>query len=256
MKNAIRAIIIDDEMHCRENLKMLIEDFNEGIEVLGLASGAEEGRKMVEAYHPDVVFLDVMMPNEDGFSFLNSLPERNFSVVFTTAHNEYALKAIKQSAVDYLEKPINIDDLNSAISKLKTTRKEIGAAESVDLATVKKLISESQLVPSKKLTIPTSKGLVLVNTTEIIRLEASESYTTLYLNTGKRLVSSKTIKVYEDQLSAHKFFRIHKSHIINVADHLKEFSRSEGNMAILSDGSHVPVSRRKVSEFVEFLSTF
>ena len=249
----LKTIIVDDEMHCRENLKMLVEDFCDGVTVAGLAKSAEEARSLVEEHKPDVVFLDVMMPNEDGFAFLKSMVNRDFAVIFTTAHDEFALKAIKESAVDYLEKPINIDELMTALAKLQKS-KTISLVDLTQLdVLIKKAAGSSK---PQKLAVPTSNGLVMVNTEEIIHLEASESYTTLFLSSGKRLVSSKTIKVYEDHLSTSDFYRVHKSHIINVSQHLREFSRTEGNMAIMSNGTHVPVSRRKVTEFVDFISTF
>jgi two-component system LytT family response regulator len=249
----LRAVIVDDEMHCRENLKLLVEDFCENIEVLATAENATDAKEKIRDLEPDVVFLDVMMPNGDGFSVLKSFEKRDFSVIFTTAHNEYAIKAIKESAVDYLEKPINIDDLQAAVAKLQKNK----GSEDLSLSKINALIqaASSQQNP-QKLAVPTSNGLVMVNTEEIIHLEASESYTTLFLSTGKRLVSSKTIKVYEDHLSPKDFYRVHKSHIINVTHHLKEFNRTEGNMAVMSDGTHVPVSRRKVTEFVDYISTF
>ncbi len=249
----LKALIVDDEMHCRENLKMLVDDFCEGVSVCALARSAEEARGLVIEHKPDVVFLDVMMPNEDGFAFLKSIVDRKFSVIFTTAHNEFALKAIKESAVDYLEKPINIDELISAVNKLQKSDSKPQIDVSALDAIIKKASSSQK---PQKLAVPTSHGLVMVNTEEIIHLEASESYTTLFLSTGKRLVSSKTIKIYEDHLSSTDFYRVHKSHIINVTHHLQEFNRTEGNMAIMSNGTHVPVSRRKVTEFVDFISTF
>ncbi len=246
----LKALIVDDEHHCRENLKMVIDDFCPEVEVLGLANSAQEARELLIKHSPDVIFLDVMMPNEDGFAFLKSLEKREFAVVFTTAHNEFALKAIKASAVDYLEKPINIEELQLAISKLKPSQK----TENSGIQAFLKQLSQQD--SQKKIAVPTSDGLTLINTEEIIHLDADESYTTIYLSNGKRLVSSKTIKIYEEHLPKSDFYRIHKSHIINVTHHLLEFSRSQGNMAVMSNGKHIPVSRRKVAEFVEHISTF
>jgi len=245
----LTAIIVDDELHCRENLKMLIEEFCPQIEILGLASSAVEAKLLLEEKTPDVLFLDVMMPNTDGFGLLKSIENRTFDVVFTTAHNEFALKAIKESAIDYLEKPINIEELQAAARKIVPKDE----TQNTKLDELLNKISPSE---SKKLAVPTSDGLTMLNTKEIIHLDASESYTTIYLETGKRLVSSKTIKVYEEHLPKNDFYRVHKSHIINVTYHLKEFSRTQGNMAIMSNGKHIPVSRRKVAEFVEHISTF
>jgi len=253
MARKLNAIIVDDEEFARENLKMIIDDFCEEVTVVGTAASAKDARKLVEEANPDLVFLDIMMPGEDGFSFLQSLEGRSFQVIFTTAFREYALKAIKESAIDYLEKPIDIEELQKAVQKAaKVLEEKKTTVFSEDRIT--RILQEIALTNSvEKTVIPTRDGLAVVKNTDIIHLEADENYTTLYCVGGKKYVSSKSIKAFEDKLDPNMFFRVHKSHIINIAHHLKEFNRTEGNIAVMSDGKQVPVARRKLQEFLDKL---
>ena len=252
----LRALIVDDEEHARENLGMLINNFCKDVDVLGKMPSAEAARQFVSNNEVDVVFLDIQMPGENGFEFLQSIPNHEFAVVFTTAYNEFALDAFKANAVDYLEKPIDIEDLVNAVSKikrLKSSDKPLHVNENmVDL--IKSVVNKQ--MDYEKTSIPTRDGLVIVNNKEIVYLEASESYTTIHLTNGKKHLSSKNIKVFEENLNENVFFRTHKSFIINSAHHLKEFSRASGNYAILSNNVNIPVSRRKVSEFLKRINTF
>jgi two-component system, LytTR family, response regulator len=248
----IKAIIIDDESFARENLKMILEEYCPDVELLGLASSAAQARILLESEEPHVVFLDIMMPSEDGFMFLQSMPNRAFQVIFTTAFRDYALKAIKENAVDYLEKPIDIEELQKALSKVQARMETKVPPINEDRVTrVLESIALNNTV--EKTIVPTKDGLAVLKNTEIIYLEADENYTTLYLAGGKKYVSSKGIKAFEEKLDAHMFFRIHKSYIINISHHLKEFNRTEGNVAVMSNGAQVPVSRRKLQEFLDRL---
>jgi len=252
----LKALILDDEYHARNNLSMLIEGYCTDIEVVEMASSAEEARKYLKNHSVDVVFLDIKMPNEDGFEFLNSLPNRDFGVIFTTAYNEFALDAFKANAIDYLEKPIDIDDLIEAVGKIKKMKagnQPIQLNEGI-LEMIKSVVKQE--LAYEKTSIPTKDGLVIVNNSEIIHLEASESYTTIYLSNGKKYLSSKNIKIFEENLNKSIFFRTHKSHIINFAHHLKEFNRSLGNVVVMSDGKQIPVSRRKLTDFLSRVNTF
>lgn len=251
MDAPIKALIIDDESFARENLQMMLEDFCPGVEILGQASSAEAGLAMLEELNPDVIFLDVMMPGGDGFSLLSKIPERDFHVVFTTAHDEYALKAIKEEAVDYLEKPINIEELQAAVEKVRK-RSQVAQEAHPEPAASQDLIERIALGSGmEKTVIPTREGMAIVDNRDIIHLEASESYTTIYLTENRKFLSSKTIKIYEDKLNPAMFFRTHKSHIINVTHHLREFQRMSGNYAILSNAVEVPISRRKLQLFLD-----
>lgn len=251
MSKKLTAIIIDDEEFARENLKMLLEDYCPNVEVAGQAGSAKEARVMVDDFNPDLVFLDIMMPGEDGFTFLQSITDRKFQVVFTTAFQEHALRAIKESAIDYLEKPIDIEELQRAVSKAEENI-QLKKNVKVDDTRLSKVLQEIVLTNSvEKTVVPTKDGLAIVKNTEIIHLEAMENYTMIYLVGGKKYMSSKSIKAFEDKLDTNMFFRVHKSHIINIAHHLKEFLRNEGLIAVLSDGTQIPVARRKLQEFLD-----
>ncbi len=250
----LKALVVDDEFNARSNLKLLLDEFCPEIEVLDTAESAEEARSKIEQYKPEVLFLDIAMPNEDGFSLLKSIPDRDFSVVFTTAYNEFALKAFKANAIDYIEKPISIEDLQNATQKLLRIH---GTKEQRSSGELNEFIEE--VIEAKaldRISIPTRDGYIILKNEEILHLEASDNYTMIYLSNGKRHLSSKNIKVYEENLDPAVFYRVHKSHIINVQHHLKEFSRSEGNVAILSSGKLVPVSRRKLTDFLNYINTF
>lgn len=252
----LRALIVDDEFNASSNLHMMIEDFCPELIVLGTANSAAEARQFLENHEVDVVFLDIKMPREDGFTFLQSLPERSFSVVFTTAHNEFALKAFRADAIDYLEKPISVEDLQKAVKKIVRLH-EGGTNNMSESEALREFLKDLTLFPeNEKTSIPTRDGYVVIRNKDILRLEASDSYTNIYLADGRRFMSSKNIKVYENNLNKKMFFRTHKSHIINTMYHLNAFSRTDGNFAILSDKTSVPVSRRKLPEFLERIASF
>lgn len=250
----LKALVVDDEFNARSNLKLLLDEFCPEIEVLDTAESAEEARLKIEKLKPEVLFLDIAMPNEDGFALLKSIPNRTFSVVFTTAYNEFALKAFKANAIDYIEKPISIEDLQNATKKILKIH---GSSEQRSSGEINEFI-EKVIEPKAldRISIPTRDGYIILKNEDILHLEASDNYTMIYLVNGKRHLSSKNIKVYEDNLDSSVFYRVHKSHVINVKHHLKEFSRSEGNVAVLSNNKTVPVSRRKLSEFLNYINTF
>ncbi len=245
----IKTLIVDDEFHCRENLDQIIKEFVPELEVIALAHNADMAREYISKYKPDLVFLDIKMPKENGFDLLQSIGNQDFEVIFTTAHNEFALEAIKAGAIDYLEKPIMIEDLQKAVIRVKNRLHN-------EEPNWVQLISQLKKVDSDKVSIPTKDGFIYVGQDEIIHLEASDSYTFIYLTNGRKHLSSKNIKVFEKQLGEDSFYRIHKSHIVNVRHHLKEFSRSEGNMVILSEGRNAPVSRRKLTDFLSRINGY
>jgi two-component system LytT family response regulator len=244
----MKALIVDDEQFCRDNLKLMIQEYCPAILQTETAADADEARNQVANLKPDVLFLDVQMPRENGLDLLNSLGNHEMSVIFTTAHREYALDALKAQAVDYLEKPINIDELQTAVSKVETK-------SSNSLEKIRELINTSGKTTSQeRIAIPMREGYEIISYDEIIHLEASESYTMIYLEGDKKILSSKNIKVYEDKLSPMVFFRTHKSHIINMRDHLKGFNRIDGNSAVMSNGKFIPIARRKLQTFLDRIS--
>lgn len=249
---AINAIIIDDEQNARENLKLILTDFCKDVNVVAEADSADSARKLIEKHEPDLLFLDINMPNEDGFELLASLENKNLSVIFITAHNQFALKALKAGALDYLEKPIDIEDLQAAVAKI-----EVKSDGNVDFNMIKELLSVYKTdKKAETIAVPTLSGYEILKAEDIVHLEADESYTRIFLADGTKCVSSMTIARYEKVLDGNTFFRVHKSHIINTKHHLKEFNRHDGNMAIMDTGDVIPVARRKLSGFISAIKTF
>lgn len=250
-EHPLKAIIVDDEPHARENLKMLVNEFCPNVEVMALAENADKAERLVDELNPDLVFLDIMMPGRNGFGFLQKIEQRDFEVVFTTAHGEHALRAFQEGALHYLEKPINVDELMEAVKRVARRRaSEADSAPSKD-ASLSEFLEQFQSGGKGKTAIATSDGLVFVDNDEIIRLEAQDQYTSIYLTEGRKMLSSRNIKNFEDKLNDKVFFRLHRSHIINMVHHLREFRRTDGGIVLLSDGTEIPVSRRKLPLFME-----
>ncbi len=251
---ATKTIIIDDEEHARDNLKLIIEDYCPDLDIVAEAGSAEEARALIEIHQPQLLLLDINMPNEDGFELLDSIPNKNFSVIFITAHNQFALKALKAGAIDYLEKPIDIEELQLAVGKITNSNVRVG---NVDYKMMKSLLNEYKFNnKSDIIAVPTLSGYEIIKIEDIIYFEADESYTRIFLTKGNKLISSMTIARYEKVLDENIFFRVHKSYIINTRHHLKEFNRHDGNVAIMDSGISIPVSRRKLTGFINAIKTF
>lgn len=254
MKPAIKTLIIDDEQNARKNLNLLLGEYCPDIDVVGEAESAESARKLITDNKLDLIFLDINMPNEDGFELLQSIEDKKFAVIFITAHNQFALKALKAGAIDYIEKPIDIEELQAAVKKVVSNLEE---PTNVNFNLLKDLLNEYKNDSlTDTIAVPTLSGYEIIKTADIVHLEADESYTKIFLTNGKKCTSSMTISKYEKVLDKAMFFRVHKSHIINMKLHLKEFNRHEGNVAIMDDGSVIPVARRKLSDFVNTIKTF
>lgn len=231
----LTAIIVDDELHGRENLRVIIENYCPEIDVLGCADSVLIANELVTTCNPDVVFLDINMPVLDGFDFLDGYVERNFMVVFVSAHEEFGINAVKVGAIDYLLKPINIKELKHTVNKLLSIKNKNYKVE---------IFHETD-----KLVLPAAHGFDLLSFDELIRLEADGCYTKVVVKGGKNKMVSRTLKDFEDALPKDLFFRIHKSHLVNLK-YIKEFSNLSGNHVTMTDGSKVEISRRKVPEFI------
>ena len=236
---SIKGIIIDDELSGRENLKTLIESYCTEISIIGTASSAIEAKKLLIHLSPQVIFLDINMPVLDGFDFLEIIDSCKYKLVFVTAHDEYAIRAIKAKAVDYLLKPIDIRELQQTVKRLLDNVIETDTIEN----------------HSDKVILPVSNGFKVINEEEIIRLEADDCYTHICTTTEKKITISKTLKEFEEKLSDNKFFRVHKSHLVNLS-HIKEYSKLDGGIISMSDGVKIQVSRRKGPEFTEKFKEF
>jgi two-component system LytT family response regulator len=242
----LKTIIIDDELKSRESLRILIEDFCEGVEVLALCQNVNEGIAAIEKYKPDVIFLDIQMQRETGFDLLNKIKEIDFEVIFTTAYSEYAIKAFKFSAIDYLLKPIDIGDLKAALLKVE---KKVGNTIANRLKQMMDNLKGGS-VENFKLALPTSEGLLFIKTNDILYCEASSNYTQIVMADGKKHVVSRTLKEYEDLLSENNFFRIHHSYLINL-NMVKKYVRGEGGYVVMNNDTSLDVSKRKKDAFLE-----
>lgn len=244
----MKVLIVDDEHNARENLKILLERHVPSVTVKGMAGSVKEALVEVERLKPDIVFLDIEMPNENGFAFLEKVPELNFDVVFVTAYDHYALKAFKFSAVDYLLKPVDIDELKSAVERITNKRK----SNSNNV----KVLMENKGQPgiaNKKIVLSLSDQFLFVELKDIIRLEAEDYYTWFYFCNRERVLISRNLGEYEDLLAEQDFFRVHKSHLINL-NHIHKVLKADGGIVVMSDSSQVPISKVKKNDFLKRIS--
>jgi two-component system, LytTR family, response regulator len=247
--NQMKAIIVDDEKTSCETLKVLLHDFCESVSVVATCQTITDAVKAIGKHKPDVVFLDINMKGENGFDLLEKIKPINFEIVFATAYSEYAIKAFKFSAIDYLLKPIDIEELKSAVSKV-AKRKEVGANDRFDL-----LLQNLKPANEKnyKLALPSATGLIFVKIADIIYCEADSNYTTFFLQNEKKIIVSHTLKHYEELLSPHRFFRIHHSYLVNL-DFIKQYIRGDGGQVILQDDTALEVAKRRKEEFLKLYS--
>lgn len=245
---SIRAIIIDDEEGARESLANILKDYFENVEVVGKANSAKTGIRLINEQQPDLVFLDIEMPKGNAFDLLAQFENIDFDIIFITAYDQYAIKAIKFSALDYLLKPIDIDELKAAIEKFSDKAHKRTSNQRFQ-ALLQNLNAESK----KKVAIPDSEGLIFVNLDDIIRCESDGNYTHIILSNRKKILASRTLGEYEEMFSDENFSRVHRSHLINL-NHIEKYLRGEGGYAVMSDGSQVEISRRKRADFLEKLS--
>jgi two-component system LytT family response regulator len=249
------AIIIDDEQNIREALSILLSQYCPEIHVCGIAGSASEGRQLLENNMVDFIFLDISMPKENGFAFLHSIPSNNYGVIFATAYQEHALRALKANAIDYLMKPINPFELQEAVKKAIYSyelRHIYSHNQEVYNQSLNNLNDhlQSKYNAVTKLTIPEQSGFRLVNVAELMYLQADDNYTVLYLTADRKIIATRTLGEFEKILDGPEFLRIHKSTLINLS-FLAGYSSFQGNFAELKDGSRLDISRRKLSEFRE-----
>ena len=251
MKTRLRTIIIDDEPDAVNFIQSIIREYCPSLEVVNTASNAMDGIRVIRENHPDLILLDVEMPHGSGFDLLSQFPDKTFDVIFITAFNHYAIRAIKFSAVDYILKPININEFILAIEKV-TDKRLHSQQPNRNLETL--LENLNSPVPSR-LALPTLEGMEYINPHEIIRVEADRSYSWFFLLDGRKLLVSSNLKEYQDILSDRTFFRVHNSHLINL-EHVKKFIRGDGGAIEMIDGSQVPISRTRKDIFLEHMNRF
>jgi two-component system LytT family response regulator len=242
-----KILIIDDEKRIRDFVKRMIDSFGFDVEVFTDGENVETGIAAIKSLKPDIVFLDIQMPDGTGFDLLNQVGEKTFELIFITACQEYAIMAIKFSALDYILKPIDAEELKTALQNALDTidfKKEETQYEALshNLNTNQK----------RKLVLKTQESVHVVDLNEIIRCEADKNYTFFYLNSGKKILVSRTLKDFELLLSNHGFFRVQQSHLINI-EYIDRYDKSEGGSVIMKDGSAVPLSNAKKDLFFQLL---
>lgn len=242
----IRAVLIDDEPKNNRILKLMLEEFCPDVTIEGQADNATAGVQLVQEVKPDLVFLDIEMPYGSGFDLLDQLKPIHFEVIFITAFNDYSLKAIKYSALDYLLKPVNIDELIAAVAKAVQKVAARNINERIE-ALLYNLQKPQQAV--QKLALPSKEGYVFVLLSDIMRCESKGGYTTFYIKGMDKVLSSKSIKEYEPLLPDDLFFRIHNSHIVNL-NCVKKYHRGRGGYLEMEDGTMIEVATRRKDELM------
>jgi two-component system LytT family response regulator len=243
----IKVLIIDDEQSARDSLVTSIQNYCDGVSIVGLGKNVAEAVDLIYRFSPDIVFLDIEMPMGNGFTLFEKIKNPTFETIFTTAYEEYAIKAFRVSALDYLTKPIDFRELQEAILKFKQKQKVELREQRIEL-----LIENMSNRPTEfnKVVIPDVDGFSLVNSSEILYCQADGSYTHIHFLNGKKTTSSKLLKHFEDLLPVETFFRIHKSYLVNL-NLIKRYSKLDGNQLILENNVILDISDRQKKPFLD-----
>ena len=242
----ISAVIVDDMPAAIQNLQEDLQSYCPEVKIIGTAEGVVSAAKLLKQVQPDVVFLDIQLQDGSGFDLLEILPQATFRVIFTTASDAFAIKAFRYSAVDYLLKPVDPDDLMEAVAKVKQQHTSSSERLNLLLDTVK-----SKQTPTR-LALHTQEKILVAEIANIIRCESTGNYTHFYFTDGSKLLVTKTLKEYDKLLQEHQFVRVHQSHLIN-AQLIREYIKTEGGYLVMKDGSRVPVSVRKKPDVIKLL---
>ena len=252
----IKAIIIDDENSAINVLSLLLKKkCKDDVEVIATTTSPIEGKELIEQHKPDLVFLDIEMPGMTGIDLIRSLHNPNFHVVFVTAYDAYAVEAFELSAIDYLLKPIGADKVERVINKIKENIRKNQLLMNEQLQQLERIFKMSTNPNDNKIGVGMADRIVFVNIPDIVYCEAQGNYTNVILNDGRKIVASKTLGEFENQLLSKNFFRIHHSYLINM-NRVKEFQRHEGGYVMLENNIKLEVSQRKRKDFLEAISNF
>lgn len=242
-----KALIIDDEQRTRELIAKMIESFDIGVEAIPRGENVKSGLEAIAEIQPDLVFLDIQMPDGTGFDLLKAIPDKNFEVIFITAHEEFAIKAIKFSALDYILKPVDPEELKAAVERALEAMGDEKSAPQFEAL-------QNNIQPSQKrrLVLKTQESVHVVDLDQIIRCEADRNYTSFFLKEGKKILVSRTLKDYETLLTGHNFLRVQQSHLINL-NYVDRYDKGNGGAVVMKDGSEVPLSPAKRDVFFQIL---
>jgi two-component system LytT family response regulator len=249
----ITAVLIDDDKHLRKGLKALLDRYTKQINVIGEAESVKTGVLILEKLQPQVLFLDIHLSDGTGFDILEQLAKSrgkiNAHIVFITAHEQYALKAFKFSALDFILKPVDPEELQNTIAKIKEVVGKNSSFEHIDLLleNIRKKVDNF-----KRIALSTSDGIHLFEVSDIIRCEAKVNYTEFFIKNHKPLLISRTLKEYEEMLAEHGFERVHQSHLINLS-YLKSYIKSDGGYVIMADNTNIPIAQSKREKLQELI---
>lgn len=252
----ITAVLIDDDENLRDGMKGLLALYAPEIKIIGEAEDVQTGTAIIEALRPQVVFLDILLHDGTGFDILEKLAKRNGKttshIVFITAHEEYAIKAFRFSALDFLLKPVDPDELQKVIAKIKEVLEKKESYAHIDLLieNIRKKVDNY-----KRIALSTADGIHVFEVSDIIRCEGEDNYTTFYIKNNKPVIISRTLKEYEDLLGEYGFERIHQSHLINLA-YLKSYIKKDGGYVVMADNANLPISQRKKERLQELIKAF
>lgn len=249
----ITALLIDDDKHLRAGLKALLDRYTDDIAIVGEAESVKTGIAAIQKWRPQVIFLDIHLSDGTGFDILEKLATESGKIrshiVFITAHEQYAVKAFKFSALDFILKPVDPEELQQTIKKIKEATGRSDSFEHIDLLleNIRKKVDNY-----KRIALSTSDGIHLFEVSDIIRCEAKVNYTQFYIKNHKPVLISKTLKEYEEILTEHGFERVHQSHLINLA-YLKSYIKSDGGYVIMADNTHIPIAQSKKEKLQELI---
>ncbi len=246
----ISAVIIDDMPAAITNLQADLEAYCPEVQVIGTAEGVVSGAKLLREHQPDILFLDIQLQDGTGFDLLEILPSKNYKVIFTTASDAFAIKAFRFSAVDYLLKPVDPDDLMAAVAKVEAQQQTQLAGQGLEMDLLLDTVKKREL--PRRLALHTQEKILVTEITHIVRCESMGNYTHFYFTDGSKLLVTKTLKEYDKLLQEHRFIRVHQSHLIN-AELIQAYVKTEGGYLRMKDGSEVPVSVRKKPEVIRLL---
>ena len=248
----IRAVIVDDERNNIDTIAGMLLKYNMPVNIVGVATNADEGIEQILATEPDLLFLDIQMPGKDGFDLLRALPHSQFEIIFVTAFDQYGISAVKFSAIDYLLKPLDPNELQEAINKV--TAKVKNKRENVQLQNLMELIRDKDAKKEHKLALASTKEIRFVPTGEIIRCESSNAYTEFFLVNGESIVVSRPIFEYEELLIGYDFIRCHQSHLVNMK-FIKSLIKEDAGYLLLQNDTRIPLSRSKKENVLKALNT-
>src|SRR5664279_163127 len=248
----LKSILIDDERNNLDYLRNLLTENCPEVEVSACATDADEGKKKILQYDPDLVFLDINMPGQNGFDLLRSLPRYDFEIIFVTTHDNFGIQAIKFSAIDYLLKPVNIEELKQAVNRVFDKKQR--SIDNPQLKNLLQLLRNQNFREDHKIALAALKETRFVNTIDILRCESSNNYTTFFLEDGDKILVSKPIYEYEEILKDYGFIRCHQSHLIN-RNCIKSWVKTEGDYFLLENGDEIPISRSKKDRVAQQLKT-